>query len=159
MCLSSPKQSPSHLKVDLVLENTQKALPHLARLLAGVNTTPDSGGLVVLADGGGLGVVGSQTLGESVGVVVGALDQGLAGDIVGHVALGGVEDLVVRTAGGGVDETAGDTSDEEGVVDLELDGVLELLLAGDEHLVQTLGLGDSSGETVQDETACALVLV
>lgn len=137
------------------MENTQKALPHLARLLAGVNTAPDSGGLVVLADGGGLGVVGSQTLGQSVGVVVGALDQGLAGNIVGHVALGRVEDLVVRAAGGGVDETASDTGDEEGVIDLELNGVLELLLAGGKHLVQTLSLGDSAGETVQDETVDA----
>jgi hypothetical protein len=33
--------------------------------------------------------------------------------------------------------------------------VLELLLAGEKHLVQTLGLGDSSGETVQDETVDA----
>lgn len=152
-------QIKSHL-VDLdsdlvLLENTQKALPDLARLLAGVNTAPDSGGLVVLADGGGLSVVGSQTLGQGVGVVVGALDQGLAGDIVGHVALGGVEDLVVRAAGGGVDETASDTGNEEGVVDLQLNGVLELLLAGEKHLVQTLGLGDSSGETVQDETVDA----
>lgn len=136
----------------LVLEDTQQALPHLTRLLAGVNAAPDTSLLVVVADGGGLGVVGSQTLGQGVGVVVGALDEGLAGDVVGHVALGRVEDLVVRTAGSGVDQTASDTGDEEGVVDLKLNGVLELLLTGRKHLIQALGLGDSPRETVQDET-------
>jgi hypothetical protein len=34
---------------------------------------------------------------------------------------------------------------------LQLNGVLERLLAGLEHLIETLGLGDGSGETVQNE--------
>lgn len=140
-------------KPNLVLvENTQQALPDLTRLLASVNSAPDTGGLVVVADRSGLGVVSRQTLGQGVGIVIGTLDQRLAGDIVDHVALGRVEDLVVRTAGSRVDQTTGDTGDEKSVVNLQLNGVLELLLAGKQHLVQTLGLGDSSGETVQNET-------
>lgn len=136
----------------LVSENTEKALPHLARLLASVNSAPDTSGLVVVADRGGLGVVSSQTLSQGVGIVIGTLDQRLAGDIVDHVALGRVEDLVVRAAGSRVDQTTGDTGDEQSVVNLKLNGVLELLLAGQKHFIQTLGLGDSSGETVENET-------
>lgn len=97
-------------------------------------------------------MVSRQTLSQSISVIIGTLDQGLASDIVGHVALGRVEDLVVRAAGGGVDETTGDTGDEESVVDLEFDGVLELLLTGEKHFVEALGLSDGSGEAIEDET-------
>lgn len=136
----------------VLLENTEQALPHLARLLAGVNAAPDTGLLVVIANGRGLGVVGSKTLGEGVGVVIRALDQGLASDVVSHGCLGRVEDLVVGAAGSRVDQTARDTSNEQGVVNLQLHGVLELLLARGEHVVETLSLCNSTGETIQDES-------
>ena len=42
--------------------------------------------------------------------------------------------------------------DKERVVNLELDSVLELLVALLEHTVQTLGLGDGAGEAVENET-------
>jgi len=45
--------------------------------------------LVVVGDGVGLGVVGGEALAESVGVVVRALDQRLASDVVGHRLLRG----------------------------------------------------------------------
>jgi hypothetical protein len=145
--------------VAALLEDAQDVLPHSSGLLAGVDASPDVGLLVVGDDGRGLVVVGGQTLGEGGLVVVGTLDEGLAGDVVGHGLLGRVEDLVVRAAGGGVDETAGDTRDEQAVVDAELDGVLERLLAGLEHVVEALGLGNGAREAVEDEARLALGVV
>lgn len=103
-------------------------------------------------------MVGSETLGQGLGIVVGTLDERLAGNVVLHLLLGRVEDLVVRAAGGRVHQTAGDTGHEQGVVNLQLNGVLELLLAGSKHVIQALGLSNSPGETIQDETAIACQL-
>lgn len=58
---------------------------------------------------------------------------------------------MVASARSGVDKSASDTRDQEGIVDLELDGVLQLLVPGYKHLVKRLGLGDCAGETVEDE--------
>ena len=59
---------------------------------------------------------------------------------------------MVGAARGGVNEPAGDTGDEEAVVDLHLDGVVEAALARFlEHGVEALGLGDGTRETVKDE--------
>ena len=137
--------------VRLVVENLEQALPDLAGFLAGVNRLPDTSLLVVANDRCGLSVICDKALLEGFRVVVGALNERLAGDIVDHVALGRVEDLVVRTARGGVNETASDTRDEERVVDLELDCVLQGLLGGFEHAVELLGLDDCSWETVKNE--------
>jgi hypothetical protein len=145
--------------VAALLKDAQDVLPHSSGLLAGVNASPDLGLLVVVDDGRGLVVVGSQTLLEGGLVVVGTLDEGLASDVVGHGLLGRVEDLVVRATGSGVDETAGDTRDEQLVVDAELNGVLERLLAGLEHVVEALGLGDSAREAVKNEAGLALGVV
>lgn len=136
----------------LLAEDSKNALPDLARLLASINAAPDTGLLVVLDNGGGLGVVSRQTLGEGLGIIIGALDQRLAGDVVLHVILGRVEDLVVRAARGRVDQTAGDTSHQQRVVNLQLNGVLELLITGGKHVIETLGLRNRPGETIQNET-------
>lgn len=141
------------------LHNLQHALPHLARLLASVEATPDTILLVVTNDRGGLGVVGTKTLLEGVGVVVGALNQGLTGDVVLHIHLGRVEGTVVATAGGGVDETTGDALDEERVVDLKFYGMLEGLVALLKHGVKALGLGNGTREAVEDEAGHAWVSV
>lgn len=77
------------------LENTEKTLPDLAGFLASVDAAPDTSLLVVVDNRGGLGMVGGQSLLQGCGVVVGALNQGLAGDVVLHVLLGRVEDLVI----------------------------------------------------------------
>ena len=54
-----------------------------------------------------------------------------------------------------MDETASDTADEKLVVDLELNGVLELLLLGDQHLVELLSLRDGPRESIENEsTSC-----
>lgn len=98
-------------------------------------------------------MVRAEALLERVCVVVGALDEWLASDVVFHLALGRVENLVVRASGRGVDQSAGNTCDEEGVVNLELHGVLERLLAGGEHVIKLLGLGDCSREAIEDEAA------
>lgn len=92
-----------------------------------------------------------KTLLECFGIVVRALDERLASDIINHIALGGVEDLVVRTTRCGVDETASNTRDEERVVDLELNSVLQGLVGGPEHAIELLGLDDCSREAVKDE--------
>lgn len=77
------------------LKDTEKTLPDLAGFLAGVDTAPDTGLLVVVDNRGGLGMVGDQSLFQGCGVVVGTLNQGLTGDVVLHVLLGRVEDLVI----------------------------------------------------------------
>jgi hypothetical protein len=64
---------------------------------------------------------------------------------------------VVGATGCGVDQTAGDTRDEEGIVDLELDGVLQGLLGRFEHTVELLGLSDCAWESVEDEAIHAVV--
>lgn len=66
---------------------------------------------------------------------------------------------MVAPSAGRVDETASDAANEELVVNLELDGVLELLLLGDEHLIQLLGLRDSTRESIKDETLDARLVV
>ena len=96
-------------------------------------------------------MVRAKALLERLGVVVGALDERLARNIVRHVRLRRVEDLVVGAARGGVYKAAGDAGDEERIVDLEFDGVLEGLRGGGEHVVEFLGLGYCSGEAVEDE--------
>ena len=143
----------------LGVENTEDALPHLARLLAGINLSPDASLLVVLNNRGGLCVVCRQTLVQGVGVVVGALDQGLTGDIVLHVSLRRVEDLVVRPSGSRVDQTASNSCDQEGVVNLQFDSVLKLLVALRKHVIQTLSLGNGTGETVENETVFQIFMV
>lgn len=148
-------QSHSFITPLILLEDTQQALPDLARLLASVNTAPNASLLVVIADGRRLSVVSSQTLGEGLGIVVRALDQRLAGNVVLHVRLGRVKNLVVRAAGSRVDQTTSNTSDKQSVVNLQFHGMLELLLAGREHVVKALSLRNRPGETIQDETAIA----
>lgn len=102
-------------------------------------------------------MVGHEALLQGVGVVVGALNEGLSSDVVLHVILGGVEDAVVRASGSRVNETSGDTGNEEGIVDLELDGVVELVSAVGQHLVESLSLGNSTGESIEDESAGVLL--
>lgn len=136
----------------LLVENTQQGLPHASRLLGGINASPDASLLVIANDWCGLLVVGNKTLLESLGVIVGALNQWLTGNIVLHVSLWWVENLVVRAAGGWVNQATGDARDEEGVIDLKLDGVLEWGLLCSEHGVEALGLDDGAWEAVEDET-------
>lgn len=59
---------------------------------------------------------------------------------------------MVASARGGVDESAGDSGDEEGVGDSELDGVVEGLVVGGQHAVELLGLSDGPRESVEDES-------
>jgi hypothetical protein len=135
----------------LIIKDLEQALPHLAGLLTRIDGLPDTRLLVVRDNGRSLGVVGREALLKRLCVVVGALDERLARDVVGHGGLGRVEDLVVGAAGGGVDEAAGDARDEEAVVDLQFNGVLERLLGCAEHAVELFGLGYCAGESVEDE--------
>jgi hypothetical protein len=135
----------------ILLEDVQQALPHLAGLLRSIDLLPDAGVAVVVNDRASLVVVGTETLAESALVVVGTLDERLAGHIVDHAGLRRVEDLVVRAAGGGVHKATGDTGNKKLVGDLELDGVLQRLVLGLEHAVELDGLGNGAREAVEDE--------
>lgn len=140
----------------LALDDGQHLLPDLTGLLASINALPDAALLVVVDDGRGLLVVGNETLLEGIGVVIAALDKRLAGDVVGHGLLGRVEGRVVRAARGGMDQAAGNAFNQKRVVDLELNNVLEGLVALLQHGVETLSLRNRSGETVENETALAV---
>jgi len=142
----------------VAVKNGQQALPHLAGLLAGVDSLPDARLLVVADDRSSLLVVGSKTLLKSFGVVVAALDQRLAGDVVRHGLLGRVEGSVVRPPAGRVHKTARDARHEQRVVDLELYGMLESLVALAKHGVETLCLRDSAGEAVENEAIVRKVI-
>lgn len=132
---------------------TKDALPYRAWLLAGVNLVPDASLAVVADNWASLVVVGTQALLECVGIVIAALDERLASYIVSHVLLGRVEDLVVRATGCGVDETTSNSCNEQTIIDLKFDGVLERLPSRDKHLVELLGLWNSAGEAIKNETA------
>ena len=94
---SDAAQDRRTMALALVVDNAQNRLPDLARLLAGINTLPDTILLVVTDDRSGLSVVGTEALLESFSVVIGTLNKGLAGDVVLHVLLGRVEGPVVGT--------------------------------------------------------------
>lgn len=143
-----------------LLEYTEETLPDSAGFLAGVNALPDASLLVVVNNRTGLVVVGRQSLLEGGLVVIASLDEGLAGNVISHVRLWGVEDLVVRAARCRVDQTASNSGNEKVVVDAELNGVLERHLPGGKHLVEALGLSDSTWETIKNETRqnCTLAL-
>lgn len=51
-----------------------------------------------------------------------------------------------------MDQAPGDSRDEELVSDGQLDDAVKLLLAGLEHSIEFLGLGDCTWETVQHES-------
>ena len=51
-----------------------------------------------------------------------------------------------------MDESTSDSGDEKGVGDLELDGVIDLLVLGREHGSELLSLRNGSGESVEDES-------
>ena len=52
--------------------------------------------------------------------------------------------LVVGTTAGRVDQSSGDARNEEIVADLELDGVIDSLALGLQHVVELFGLYDGS---------------
>jgi len=58
-----------------------------------------------------------------------------------------------------VNKTSSDSGDEESIVNLELNSMLKLLLACGKHVVQALGLSDSTRESIKDETIKFLLSV
>lgn len=103
--LPLPLLSPTLLPSDLteqtstrtlwLVDDTEQAFPNLSWFLASINALPDVSLLVVSYDRGGLLMVGNEALLQSIGIVVGPLDQRLASDIIFHGLLGRIEDLVV----------------------------------------------------------------
>lgn len=140
-------------------EVSKHFFPDLLRRLAGVKTPPDTFLLVKVGDGRSRLVVRLETLLESVGIVVRTLNKRLSGNVVLAGNLRGSKLDVVGAARGRVHKTASDTADQEVVLDLELDGVLDRLLASVKHLVQLLRLNHGTGEAVQDEAVLAISTV
>lgn len=68
-------------------------------------------------------------------VIVAALDQWFARDVVHHVPLRRVEDLVIRPTRSRMHKSTGDAGNEEGIVNLQFDRVHQLLLVLRQHLV------------------------
>lgn len=81
---------PIHL-VLLAFQDTADASPDQLGALSGIDRGPNTGTLVVVNNGASLGVIGVQSLPEGTDVVVGTLDEGLAGDVVSHGLLRGVD--------------------------------------------------------------------
>ena len=69
-------------------EDLAQIVPDDARCLSGVDRMPDALLLVVFDNRAGLLVEDTKTLRKSLDVVVRALDEWLAGDVVGHGLLG-----------------------------------------------------------------------
>ena len=132
----------------MLIEHTQNALPNRAGILAGVNAGPDASFLVVINHRGRLDMVRAQPLLECFGIVIGSLDQRLASHIVQHGLLRRAKHFVICTTRGWVDQSAGDPRDEKGIVNLQLHRMFEGFLLFGEHLVQALGLRNSSWETI-----------
>lgn len=152
----APALRPSTLSHLLLLlralgEDGLDRVPNNSWALRSVDGGPDSLLPVVVGDFGGLLVVCTQSLSQCLGVVVGSLDQGFTSNVVSHGLLWWGKLLVVRSSRSWVDQTTSDTRDEERVLDLELDGMVELLRLGVQHVVELLSLGCGSGEAVEDE--------
>jgi hypothetical protein len=146
--LSRQPKLASNAVVGVLVKDSEETLPHLTGLLARVNATPDPSLLVVFTNRGGLGVVRGQSLLEGLSIVVRPLDQRLAGYIILHILLGGVEDLVVRTSRGRVDQATRYPCNQQRIINLQLDGVVQLLLAARKHVIQTLCLGNGAREAI-----------
>lgn len=53
-----------------------------------------------------------------------------------------------------MNQTASNSCDQKSVVNLQLNGVLELLVALVKHVIKALSLGNGTREAVQDKTVC-----
>ena len=85
-------------------------------------------------------MVGGEALDKRLRVVVRALDERLARDVVRHGLLGRVEHLVVRPARRNVEQAPRDPLDKQLVVDGELKDYVNLGVPLRQHAVQALGL-------------------
>lgn len=131
----------------------QYALPDRAGVFAGIDPRPDTGLLVVLYNWCSLVVEDSQSLFQCFRVIVGSLDQRLAGDVVLHGLLRWVEHFVVRSSRGWMNESTRYAIHQELIVYLQLDRVFEWLVVRFQHAVQPLCLRDCAWESVKDEAA------
>lgn len=108
LCL---KYSPAHAGLAVPHEDTVNPAEDFLGRSSSVHSVMEPLHGVVVYQGSGLCVVRLQSLLQGFRIIVGALDQGLAGDVVCHGLEGRGKLLVVAAAAGRVDETAGDASD------------------------------------------------
>lgn len=133
-------------------EDSRQAGPDELLVLSGINLGPDTLLLVVVDNGDGLLVVGHKALLEGLGVVVGALDKGLASDVVLHGDLGGSKLPMVRAARGNVDQASSDAGHQQVVVNGQLDNGIQVLLLVLQHGVELLSLDNGAGESIENES-------
>lgn len=135
----------------LVVKDTKYALPYSTRVLACINTRPNTCLLVVCDYWTRLIVVCTQSLLEDLCIIVGSLDQRFARNIVLHRLLGRVEYFMVGSAGCGMNESTSDSLNEQLIINLQFDGVLQRLFRLLQHVVETFCLSDCSWEAIENE--------
>ncbi len=91
--------------------------------------------LVIVKDGGSLGVVSLHALLKYFCVVIFALDQGFSSLIIDSCDFGWVELDVVGSPTGKVDSTPLNTLNKDIVIDLELNGLVDGSAFGLEHAI------------------------
>ena len=118
----------SYALLDVLEDSDQVGVNDIRRLGSVDNSVKALLG-VVLSERRGLLVIGVEAFLERIDVVVGAALKRLTCHVVDHGHFGRVELFVVGAAARFVDETSCDTSDEEIVVDLELNYGVEFLVS------------------------------
>lgn len=153
-------------------KDASKVVPNNSRALCGVNWFPDTLFLVVLYDWAGLLVECTKPFAEGLYVVVGALDEGFTCDVVDHLLLWWTKQVsrrvsrahntmewttqlefaMIGSTTGWMYESASDTRDQELILNLQFDNMVQLLFTVRQHSVELFRLGNSSGETVENES-------
>ena len=112
--------------------------------------------IVVSEDGRSHCVVCLHSLSEYLSIVILALDERLTSQVVLSLNLGWVELYVVASSTCRVNAASLNSLHEDIIIDLELDGLVDLLTARAKHAVKFLGLNSCPGEAVQEESSLAL---
>jgi hypothetical protein len=143
-----------------LIKSGDYVLPNDVDLLIGIDCVEDTlatvtlGLLLIVADDRSCVVrVGVESSLQSGLVVVLSLDQRLASEVILALNFGRVELDVIRSPGSRMDPSAADPGENEAGIDVELDGVGDLLSFLLEDLVELLGLHEGPGEAVQDDAS------
>lgn len=118
----------SYALLDILEDSDQVGVNDIGRL-GSVDDSVETFLGVVLSERRRLLVIGVEAFLERIDVVVGAALERLSSHVVDHGHFGRVELFVVGAAARLMDETSCDASDEEIVVDLELNYGVEFLVS------------------------------
>mmetsp|Transcript_24165 Transcript_24165/g.48062 ORF Transcript_24165/g.48062 Transcript_24165/m.48062 type:complete len:161 (-) Transcript_24165:281-763(-) len=134
-------------------------LCHICHRVIGINGTRLALSRVVVDDWLGLAVECFEPGVKGVWVVILALHQWLASDIINTLNLWWVKAYMVATARAGVNAATADSLYEELVINLHVDNGIDLDTTGAEHIIQSTSLVFRTWETVQSEALGALWLL